>query len=44
MTKSNNQQAVAVKTQVNAGSLCLNHNETVPVKTQVRAGDAWDAK
>jgi hypothetical protein len=44
MTKSNNKQAVAVKTRVNAGgtghpSLTLNHNETVVVKTRVNAGN-----
>jgi hypothetical protein len=43
MTNSNNKQAVAVKTQVNAGggvhgALVSNHNETVAVKTRVNAG------
>jgi hypothetical protein len=43
MTNSNNKQAVAVKTQVNAGggvhgALTGNHNETVAVKTRVNAG------
>jgi hypothetical protein len=40
MTNSNNKQAVAVKTRVNAGPGCIqwNHNETVVVKTQVSAG------
>ena len=43
MTNSNNKQAVAVKTQVNAGggvykSGGINHNETVAVKTRVNAG------
>jgi hypothetical protein len=42
MTNSNNQQAVAVKTRVNAGpvygALTFNHNETVVVKTRVSAG------
>jgi hypothetical protein len=44
MTNSNNQQAVAVKTRVNAGQLSANHNETVAVKTRVNASDNWDAK
>jgi hypothetical protein len=44
MTKSNNQQAVAVKTRVNAGGtghpvLTTNHNETVAVKTRFNAGN-----
>ncbi len=38
MTNSNNQQAVAVKTRVNAGAISANHNETVAVKTRVNAG------
>ncbi len=38
MTNSNNQQAVAVKTRVNAGALVGNHNETVAVKTRVNGG------
>ncbi len=44
MTDSNSQQAVAVKTRVNAGggvvykSGGINHNETVAVKTRVNAG------
>ncbi len=50
MTNSNNQQAVAVKTRVNAGALdaaikvvgavqgSFNHNETVAVKTRLNAG------
>jgi hypothetical protein len=42
MTNSNNQQAVAVKTRVNAGgphgALTTNHNETVAAKTKVNAG------
>jgi hypothetical protein len=38
MKNSNNQQAVAVKTRVNAGALVSNHNETVAVKTRVNAG------
>jgi hypothetical protein len=43
MTNSNNKQAVAVKTRVNAGggphgSIQWNHNETVAVKTSVNAG------
>jgi hypothetical protein len=38
MTNSNNKQAVAVKTQVNAGGHQQNHNETVAVKTSVNAG------
>jgi hypothetical protein len=44
MTNSNNRQAVAVNTRVNAGALSSNHNETIAVKTRVNAGDAWDAK
>jgi hypothetical protein len=44
MANSNNQQAVAVKTRVNAGALTSNHNETVAVNTRLKAGDAWDAK
>jgi hypothetical protein len=39
LTTSNNQEAVAVKTRVNAGALTTNHNETVAVKTRVKAGD-----
>jgi hypothetical protein len=43
MKNSNNTQAVAVKTRVNAGGgfykgAQQNHNETVAVKTQVSAG------
>jgi hypothetical protein len=43
MTNSNNQQAVAVKTRVNAGGgiykgAQINHNETVAVKTRLNAG------
>jgi hypothetical protein len=38
MAKTNKQQAVAVKTRVNAGALVANHNETVAVKTRVNAG------
>jgi hypothetical protein len=44
MKNSNNQQAVAVKTRVNAGGggvykgAQINHNETVAVKTRLNAG------
>jgi hypothetical protein len=43
MTTSNNQQAVAVKTRVNAGRPTIsNHNETVVVKTRITAGAPRD--